>query len=178
MKLVILYNLNEHQIIKYYYSSRRYIILKRILKYIGIILLCLIIPAALAFVPIGNNIILKKHTYELMNHKLNATYEILAKDDKCGKLVGNGNGMQYFSALLIHSEKNLKWENSDLEGVYLIEVNDTSFDDFMNEYDYSNYCNNIKKKIIEISNTENYYVLYSFYNAPFGSIWNDDMRAH
>jgi hypothetical protein len=152
--------------------------MKKILKYIGIILLCLIIPTSLAFVPIGNNVILKKHTYELKNFKLNATYEILAKDDECGKLVGNGNGMQYFSALLIHSEENLNWKNSDWEGVFLIEVNDTSFNDFINGYDYGDYCKNIKKKLKEIDSTENYYVLYSFYNAPLDSIWNDDLRAH
>ncbi len=152
--------------------------MKRILKYIGIILLCLIIPAALSFVPIGNNVILKKHTNELENFKLNATYEILAKDDECGKLVGNGNGMQYFSALLIHSEKSLNLENSDGEGVYLIKVNDASFDDFINGYNYGDYCKKIKKKINKLDSTVNYYVLYSFYNAPSDSIWNDDLRAH
>lgn len=152
--------------------------MKNILKYMIVAVLFLLIVVALSFIPIGNNIILSKHTNELKNIKLNATYEILAKDDVCGKLVGNGNGMQYFSALLIHSEENLKWENSDWEGVFLIEVNDTSFDDFINGYDYGDYCKNIKKKIKEISNTEHYYVLYSFYNAPLDSIWNDDLRAH
>lgn len=152
--------------------------MKRILKYIGIILLCLIIPTALAFVPIGNNVILNKHTNELKNFKLNATYEVLANDDECGRLVGNGNGMQYFSALLIHSEENLKWENSDWEGVFLIKASDTSFNDFINGYDYGDYCKNIKNKLIEIESTENYYVLYSFYNASLDSIWNDDLRAH
>lgn len=151
--------------------------MKKILKYIGIILLCLIIPATLSFVPIGNNVILNKHTNELKNFKLNAPYEILAKDDECGKLVGNGNGMQYFSALLIYSDKNLNWENSDWEGVFLIKVNDISFDDF-NGFDYSDYCKNIKKKIKKLDSTVNYYVLYSFYNAPSGSIWNADLRAH
>lgn len=41
------------------------------IKYIAIILLCLIIPAALAFVPIGNNVILSKYTNELKHFKLN-----------------------------------------------------------------------------------------------------------
>lgn len=152
--------------------------IKRVLKYIVIILLCLIIPAALAFIPIGNNIILKKYTNELKNFNLSATYKTLAKDVKCGKLVGNGNGMQYFSALLIHSEKNLKLENSDLVGVFLIDVKSTFFDNFINGYDYGNYCKNIKKKLKEIDNTVNYYLLYSFYNAPIDSIWNFDLRAH
>lgn len=93
-------------------------------------------------------------------------------------MAGNGNGMQYFSALLIHSEKNINWENSDWECIFLIEVNDSSFNDFINGYDYGDYCKNIKKKLKKIDSTENYYVLYSFYNAPLDSIWNDDLRAH
>lgn len=152
--------------------------MKRILKYIGIILLCLVIPAAIAFVPIGNNVILNKHTNELEHFKLNADYEVLAKDSECGKLEGNGNGMQYFSALLIHSNKDLVWKNSDWEGVFLIDVKDTSFVNFINEYDFRVDCINIKKKLKEVKDKENYYVLYSFYNAPLDSIWNNDFRAH
>ena len=152
--------------------------MKRILRYIGIILLGLIIITALAFVPIGNNVILKKYTNELKSLKLITTYEILAIDDECGKLVGNGNGMQYFSALLIHSDENLQWENSDWEGVFLIKVDDASFDDFIKGYDYGDYCKNIKKKLKKIESTKNYYVLYSFYNSPLDSIWNNDLRAH
>jgi len=152
--------------------------MKKIFKYIIILFLLLLIPVTLLFVPIGNNIILNKHTNELKRFNLNITYEILATDNECGKLVGNGNGMQYFSALLIHSKEDLLWENNDWEGVFLIELNDTSFDEFINGYDYGDYCKNIKKKLKEISNTKNYYVLYSFYNAPLDSIWNDDLRAH
>lgn len=152
--------------------------MNKILKYMIFIVLFLLIIIAFSFIPIGNNIILKKHTNELKHFELNATYEILAKDDECGKLVGNGNGMQYFSALLIHSKDDLVWKNNDMEGVFLIEANDTSFDNFINGYDYGDYCKNIKKKLKGISNSENYYVLYSFYNAPLDSIWNDDLRAH
>ena len=152
--------------------------MKKIFKYVFIIFLFLFIPAALLFVPIGNNIILRIQTNELKHFQLNAAYEILATDNECGKLVGNGNGMQYFSALLICSKENLKWKNNDSAGVFLIEVNDTSFYDFINGYDYGDYCKNIKKKLKGISNTKNYYVLYSFQNAPLDSIWNNDLRAH
>ncbi len=152
--------------------------MKKIFKYIIVIFLLLLIPVALLFVPIGNNIILKMHTNELKHFQLNASYEILAADNKCGKLVGNGNGMQYFSALLIHSKEDLIWENNHWEGIFLIEVNASSFYDFINEYGYGDYCKDIKKKLKEISNTKNYYVLYSFKNAPLNSIWNNDLRAH
>lgn len=107
---------------------------------------------------------------------MNATYERLAYDDECGKLVGNGNGMQYFSALLIKSKENLIWENDEWGEVSLIKVSDTSFKDFINEYGY--YCYNIKRKLKKIDNTENYYILYSFYSAPLDSIWDVDLRAH
>ncbi len=149
--------------------------MKKILKYMIITILFLFV---VTFIPIGNNIILKKHTNELKNIKLNATYKILANDDECGKLVGNGNGMQYFSALLINSKESLKWENDEGEGVFLIKLSDISFKDFINGYDFRDYCKNVKKKLEEIDNIENYYLLYSFYNAPLDSIWNNDLRAH
>ncbi|MGB8455273.1 MAG: hypothetical protein WCD89_23445 [Anaerocolumna sp.] len=152
--------------------------MKKIFKCIIIIFLFLFIPVALLFVPIGNNIILRIHTNELKHFQLNAAYEILAADNECGKLVGNGNGMQYFSALLIRSKEDLKWENNDSEGVFLIEVNDPSFYDFINGYDYGDYCKDIKKKLKEICNSKNYYVLYLFKDAPLDSIWNNDLRAH
>lgn len=155
--------------------------MKKILKYIGIILIFLMIPAALLFVPIGNNLILQKHTNELKELKLNSDYEILAIDSECGKLIGNGNGMQYFSALLIHSKETLKWEN-DVdnygEGVFLVSISDEDFADFIGEYYSRVSSSNIKKKLKELKITDDYYVLYSFYNADLNSIWNDDLRAH
>ena len=152
--------------------------MKRIFKYIMFIFLLLLIPVALLYVPIGNNIILKMNTNELKHVQLNAPYDIVAEDNECGKLVGNGNGMQYFSALLIRSKEDLIWENNNWEDVFLIEVNDTAFYDLINGDGYGVYCKNIKKKLNEISNTKNYYVLYLFKNAPFDSIWNNDLRAH
>lgn len=152
--------------------------MKKILKHTSIIILYLLVVAAVFFVPIGNNIILKRYTNKLKDFKLNATYEILAKDDECGKLIGCGNGMQYFSALLINSKMDLEWENCELEGVFLIGANDTSFDEFINGYDYGALCKTIKKKLKETANRDNLYILYSFYNAPLNSIFNDDLRAH
>lgn len=150
----------------------------KILKYIVISIVALVILTEFLFPPIGNNAILLKHTNNLKHFKLNADYEILATDSKCGKLSGNGNGMQYFSALLIHSKDDLIWENNDWEGVFLVDINDSSFGDFISEYNSGPYCKNIKKSLKGISNTEHHYVLYSFYTAPLDSIWNNDLRAH
>lgn len=152
--------------------------MKKILKYTGVVLLFLLIPAALAFVPIGNNIILHKHTNELKRFKLNAEYKVAAVDSECGKLTGNGNGMQYFSALLIHSKEALKWENDEWGGVFLINIKDHALAEFMDENNFGGYCPNIKEKLKEIKNSENYYVLYSYDSADLNSIWNIDLRAH
>ncbi len=152
--------------------------MKKRLKYIGIITLIFLIITGMAYIPVGNNIILLKYTNELKNSKLNADYEILTSDDECGKLIGNGNGMQYFSALLIHSKENLEWENNNEEGIFLTKVNDASFVDFIDEFHYGNPCESINKKLEEIKRTENYYILYAFYNTPLDSIWNNDLRAH
>lgn len=152
--------------------------MKKILKYTGVILLFIIIPVALSFVPIGNNIILQKHTNDLKGFKLNTDYEVLAVDSKCGKIIGNGNGMQYFSALLISSKETLKWENDDGEGVFLVRIKDKDFTNFIDDYDFGEYCLHFKKKLKELTSTEGYYVMYSFYNADLNSIWNNDLRAH
>ncbi|WFR59496.1 hypothetical protein QA584_10520 [Anaerocolumna sp. AGMB13025] len=138
----------------------------------------LLIVAPIYVIPIGNNIILNNYTKELKNTKLNADFEIVAKDDVCGKLVGNGNGMQYFSALLIHSEKELVLETVNSEDIFLIKVDDNAFEDFFNDFDFAEYCDNIEKKLEEITDAKNYYVFYSYYEAPLDSIWNDDLRAH
>lgn len=151
--------------------------MKKKLRYIGILILILI-AASLAFVPIGNNIILNKYTNELNKVVLNADYKVLASDNECGKLSGNGNGMQYFSAELIYSKDTLKSENNDLEGVFLIPVTDDYFSEFFNDYSMGRYCPNIKKELNHIKNPKNYYVLYSFYAADLHSIWNNDLRAH
>lgn len=60
--------------------------------------LLLIILVGLAFIPIGNNIILIKQSNKLTNIKLNADYEVLASDSKCGKIISNGNGMRDLKA--------------------------------------------------------------------------------
>ncbi len=152
--------------------------MKKIFTYFGIILLFLIIPAALSFVPIGNNIILLKYNNDLERVILNADYKVLARDSKCGKLIGNGNGMQYFSALLIQSEETLKWENNDFEGVFLIDITDDSFSDLIGDYNLDEHNSDFMKKLKEIENPDNYYVIYSFYCADLNSIWNSDLRAH
>lgn len=67
------------------------------------ILLCFLIT-----VPIVNSNVAKKTAKELVNLPLPENTEYIEDIYKAGKLVGNGNGMQYFGAILIKSELSLE----------------------------------------------------------------------
>lgn len=62
----------------------------------------------LAAVPIVNNNVAKKTAKELADLPLPENTEYIEDIYKAGKLVGNGNGMQYFGAILIKSELSLE----------------------------------------------------------------------
>lgn len=72
---------------------------------ITVALFCLSILIA---VPIVNDHVAKKTAKELSDLPLPADTELLESVYKAGKLVGNGNGMQYFGAILIKSELSLE----------------------------------------------------------------------
>lgn len=72
---------------------------------ITVVLFCLSILIA---APIVNDHVAKKTAKELSDLPLPADTELLESVYKAGKLVGNGNGMQYFGAILIKSELSLE----------------------------------------------------------------------
>ena len=165
----------------------------RILKNIGrLILKCLkilgtfvggcivlILTYFLLFIPIGNELILKGYTEELENYDLGINYEIIASDDQCGKLSGNGNGMQYLSAELIDTEEDPKLENEDWYMTDLWTLDEALEEDgLLSVYYYGPYCPNIKNAADQLTSHDGYYIMYSFHDAEWGSIWNDDLRAH
>ncbi|MDE7177211.1 MAG: hypothetical protein K2O59_05290 [Lachnospiraceae bacterium] len=57
--------------------------------------------------PIVNDNVAKKTAVELVEIPLPNNTELMESIYKAGKLVGNGNGMQYFGAILIKSELSL-----------------------------------------------------------------------
>ena len=75
----------------------------RISALIAIILLV----GFLASVPVVNNLTAKGVEKELKEIPLPDHTEMVEALSKAGKLVGNGNGMQYFGAILLKSEKSL-----------------------------------------------------------------------
>ena len=67
----------------------------------------IIFLSVLAAAPIVNDTIAKKTANELTHFPLPSNTELIESIYKAGKLVGNGNGMQYFGAILIKSELSL-----------------------------------------------------------------------
>jgi len=70
----------------------------------GIIVFCLLLTAFAISIPAVNDLTAKKLELRLMELPLPPDSELTASVSKAGKLTGNGNGMQYFAALLIESE--------------------------------------------------------------------------
>lgn len=81
--------------------------MKKILITVIVIIVTMIL-SLLAAAPIVNNNMAKKTADELADLPLPDNTEYVEAVYKAGKLVGNGNGMQYFGAILIKSGLSLE----------------------------------------------------------------------
>lgn len=96
-------------------------------KLVGICMIVLIL-AIFVSVPVYNNYCAHKVEKVLCETPLPEQTELIEAISQTGKLTGNGNGMQYFGAILIRSELSLEELNtyySDYrsnEWDYLVEV--------------------------------------------------------
>lgn len=124
--------------------------------------------------PIINNRTAEQVSEELQSLPLPEKTELVEAQSSAGKLVGNGNGMQYFGAILIKSELSLatletyyagyakeEWEcvveNQDDKTIRVIEHGDLSFETEINSGDF--------------------YIVYSW--GSNDSIFNElDLRGH
>ncbi len=77
--------------------------------FVTIILIVIIgFLSVLVIAPVVNDNIAKKTSDKLVNLPLPNNTEFIETVHMAGKLVGNGNGMQYFGAILIKSELSLE----------------------------------------------------------------------
>lgn len=82
--------------------------MKKIIITIIIVILVLAPIAFLAVTPLVNNYTAARVANELEELPLPENTEIIETTSFAGKFVGNGNGMQYFGAILIKSELPLE----------------------------------------------------------------------
>ncbi|MDE6733581.1 MAG: hypothetical protein K2J77_12010 [Oscillospiraceae bacterium] len=85
---------------------------------IGLGIIFCAILAILIATPVVNDNVAKKTAKELSDLQLPQNTEHIETVSKAGKLDGNGNGMQYFGAILIKSELPL----NELEDYYLSKI--------------------------------------------------------
>ena len=77
------------------------------LKLVGMLAAVVLIGGVISISFINNNIAYKVEK-ELCETPLPEKTELIESISRAGKLTGNGNGMQYFGAILIQSELSLK----------------------------------------------------------------------
>ena len=137
------------------------------LLFAGILLLCLVSP-------IKNNMEAKKVANAIKECALPEQTELIDTVSAEGKLVGNGNGMQYFGAILIKSELTL----DELKNYYESTAHDKLH--FAVEKQEARRINIIEHEHISFDaecDYENTYIVYSWGNYS-GIASEFDLRGH
>jgi len=147
------------------------------MKKIGLIFVYAIFALVLTVfisIPLGNDNIARKTADKLINTPLPEQSEIIESVYVAGKLVGSGNGMQYFGAILLKSELPLE-ELTDYYDKYA-------------ESEWEFLVSNQTEKEIHIIehgnlafkadiNSDKFYIVYSW-GSNDSLLANFDLRGH
>lgn len=138
-------------------------------KIIPIILLIVVFAGSVPFV---NDFCAKNVENSLVEIALPENTRMVESVSKAGKLVGNGNGMQYFGAMLIKSEQTLEELSAyyaDVNTEIVVKEQTTQAIECLEHAQLS--------FTTEITDAENYYIVYLFGEgiAPFSQL---DIRGH
>lgn len=137
------------------------------------LLFTLLILTYFVFIPWGNNYKLYKQEKALTAIPLPAETQLIEKQSTCGKLNGNGNGINYLATILIKSNLTLKELK---EYYYNYEVVTQSTPQLNSEY--LEHDTIVYRKLRKVNDFNGYYVVCSYQSAEFGSIWELDLRGH
>ena len=138
---------------------------------ISVLIAIVLLIGFLVSVPAVNNFSAKRVEKELKKIPLPDNTEMIESLSKAGKFAGNGNGMQYFGAILLKSEKSL----DELSAYYsqqsdaVVEAQKTQEIAFL-EHDKLSFE-------ATMEDSAEYYIVYSFGSgiAPFSQL---DIRGH
>lgn len=129
------------------------------------------------FINIQNNIIADNMKKELLNTKLPNNTNIVDSISVAGKLTGNGNGMQYFGAILLKTDLS----KEELEEHYnqyrndkysfLVSKQNTNKVEMIEHgsYKFEKYNENDKEK---------YFIIYSWGSPKNDFLMELDLRGH
>lgn len=150
--------------------------MRRVIRILMIVLAVCLLLCALAL-PIANNAIALGIEKDLRALPLPEGTELVESTSAAGNLTGNGNGMQYFGAILLKSDRPL----AELRDHYAREKQDTFSCIVMPQ---------TERRVAAVENRElcffaapteeGYYIVYTFGSAP-AALWDLldlDLRGH
>lgn len=141
-------------------------------KVIVPVVIVVLLVAFIVSIPLVNNLSAKNVEKQLVEVALPDNTQMIESLSKAGKLVGNGNGMQYFGAILIRSDLTL----DELSNYYLHKIPNA----VVKEQKLQTIeCVEHKELSFKtpITETENYFIVYLFGSgiSPFSEL---DIRGH
>ena len=141
-------------------------------KKIALVAIVILLVGLLVSVPLVNDFSAKNVEKSLVEIALPENTQMVESLSKAGKLVGNGNGMQYFGAMLIQSEltrEELSDYYSQKNADIIVKVQKTQKIECVEHAQLS--------FVTQITDAENYYIVYLFGEGifPFAEL---DLRGH
>lgn len=147
--------------------------LKKILS-VTICIFTISISLFVVVIPLANNHYAKQVEKELRETPLPEKTEIIDSVSQTGKLVGNGNGMQYFGAILLKSKLSL----NNLEDYYsAYQKNEWSYVVEPQKTQIIEVVEHNRISFSEKVDDEGYYIVYSWGDGP-DVLEELDFRGH
>ena len=152
--------------------------MKRVLKFTGLVIVLLIIlsiTACAISISFANDYSADKTAKEIKEIPLPENTEFVELISRAGKFTGNGNGMQYFGAMLIKSDLSLAELDEyysayrENEWDYVVEVQDSREVECI-EHSHIWFSTDVEP-------SESYYIVYSWGSAV-SSLGDFDLRGH
>ena len=145
-------------------------------KYVISVIIAALVAVALLVgfivsIPLVNNASAKNVEKSLVDIELPEKTELVESMSRAEKLVGNGNGMQYFGAILIKSELSLDeltdYYSEKLDGAVVKEQKSQNIE----------FLHGFVSFESELDENDNYYIVYCFGDGifPFSEL---DIRGH
>ncbi len=138
------------------------------------VLLCLLWLFLVIIIPLRNDYIASETAKDIISLPLPDNTELIESKSLAGKLVGNGNGMQYFGAILVKSSLSLDELRQHYSGyadndwTYCVEIQQTSKIEVI-EHGQLSFDTDIAG--------EGYYIIYSWGSSK-GAFNDFDIRGH
>ena len=145
-------------------------------KLLVVIIFIVVISISLfvVVIPLANNYYAKQVEKELRETPLPENTEIIDSVSLAGKLVGNGNGVQYFGAILLKSKLSL----NNLEDYYsAYQKNEWPYVVEPQENQIITVIEHSKISFSEKVDDEGYYIVYSWGDGP-DVLEGLDFRGH